>query len=71
MLQPRGYSATPRNNLSISRQLPERIKSARVDFPHEFLMGKMNDAPLDHDRDLVVLSNAASDLHALQSHVPP
>jgi hypothetical protein len=44
---------------------------ARVDFPHEFLMGKMNDAPLDHNRDLVVLSNAASDLPPVQGDVPP
>jgi hypothetical protein len=40
-------------------------------LPQEFLMGKMNDAPLDHDRDLVLLRNAASDLRALQSNVPP
>jgi hypothetical protein len=46
-------------------------QNALVDFPHEFVMGKMNDAPLDHDRDLAVLGNAASDLRALQSDVPP
>jgi hypothetical protein len=46
-------------------------QNALVDFPHEFVMGKMNDAPLDHDRDLAVLCNAASDLRALQSDVPP
>jgi hypothetical protein len=44
---------------------------ARVNFPHEFLMGKMNDATLDHNRDLVVLSNAASDVRPVQSDVPP
>jgi hypothetical protein len=40
-------------------------------IPHEFPMGKMNDAPLDHNRDLVVLSNAASDLPPEQGDVPP
>jgi hypothetical protein len=62
MLQPRGYSATPQNHRA--------NQSVLVAFPREFLMGKMNDALLDHDRDLVVLCNAASDLRALQSDVP-
>ena len=33
-------------------------------------MGKSNDAALDHRRDLVVLSNAASDLRPVPSDVP-
>jgi hypothetical protein len=64
------FRNTPESFVDLSL-ITRANQSARVDFPHEFLMGKMNDAPLDHDRDLVVLRNAASDLRALQSDVPP
>jgi hypothetical protein len=64
------FRNTPESFVDLSR-ITRANQSARVDFPHEFLMGKMNDAPLDHNRDLVVPCSAASDLRALQSNVPP